>query len=462
MTEKNKSTKLGFRIWFSAIAFGLVGQIAWVVENMYFATFAQDIYTNSGRKDMAFIVTTLMVIFSAITATATTIFAGGLSDKLGKRKPFVSYGYIVWGITIMLFAAIPMKVSASSLAIIGFLLVLFDCIMTLAGSTANDAAFNAWITDVTDDTNRGRVNTVLSILPVFATVIVFIGLGSLYNSKSDDNRLFFIVLGLIPVIFGIIAVFVMKDSPSVVKNANPDYLKETFYGFRKDVIKENKMLYVCLFAICFLGISQQTFFSYLINFVQNTLKLGDNFVIPLAVIIVGSAVFTGVMGVLFDKFGRKRFYMPLLTVVVVATLVFYCLGFMNEKVWLYVLYPVGILMFGSMLSLGAALMSSFQDYIPTGKEGRFQGVRMCFSVLIPMIVGPLITLVIGLKDTDTSAVGFAPPFSIFLASSVIAVLAFVPMYFVRKDSDRLRAALSEIRLNKENAETPSPDVSEEQ
>ena len=79
----------------------------------------------------------------------------------------------------------------------------------------------------------------LSILPVFATVIVFIGLGSLYNSKSDDNRLFFIVLGLIPVIFGIIAVFVMKDSPSVVKNANPDYLKETLYGFRKDVIKEN-------------------------------------------------------------------------------------------------------------------------------------------------------------------------------------------------------------------------------
>ena len=119
-------------------------------------------------------------------------------------------------------------------------------------------------------------------------------------------------------------------------------------------------------------------------------------------------------------------------------------------------------MFGSMLSLGAALMSSFQDYIPTGKEGRFQGVRMCFSVLIPMIVGPLITLVIGLKDTDTSAVGFAPPFSIFLASSVIAVLAFIPLYFVRKDSDRLRAALSEIRLNKENLETPSTDVSEEQ
>ena len=83
MKENAKSTRLGWKIWFSEIVFGLVGQIAWVVENMYFATFAQDIYTNSGNRDMAYVVTTLMVIFSAITATVTTIFAGGLCDKLG-------------------------------------------------------------------------------------------------------------------------------------------------------------------------------------------------------------------------------------------------------------------------------------------------------------------------------------------------------------------------------------------
>ncbi len=38
---------LGTRIWFSAVLFGLIGQIAWVVENMYFATLAQDIFANS-------------------------------------------------------------------------------------------------------------------------------------------------------------------------------------------------------------------------------------------------------------------------------------------------------------------------------------------------------------------------------------------------------------------------------
>lgn len=435
-----KSTKLGKNIWFSAIVFGLVGQIAWVVENMYFSAFAQDIYNNSGNPDMSYIVSTLMVIFSAITATVTTIFAGGLCDKLGKRKPFVAYGYIAWGLTIMLFATIPMKVSASTLGLIGFLLVFFDCVMTLAGSTANDAAFNTWVTDVTDGTNRGKVNTILSIMPVFATVVVFIGLGSLYDKDKASNWLFFVVLGIIPIVAGILAIFTMKDSPNIVKNSNPNYLKETFYGFRKGVFKENKMLYVCLLTSCILGISQQTFFTYLINFVQNTLALGDGYVIPLAVVIVGAAVFTGVMGALFDKFGRKHFFMPLLSVIVVCTLLIYLLDFMGTSAYLPVLYVAGIFMLGSILSLGAALMSSFQDYIPSGAEGRFQGVRMCFTVMLPMIIGPLITLIIGLKDVNTSELGFAPPFSIFLAAAVVAVFAFIPLYFVRKDSARLRQA----------------------
>ena len=111
--EEKKSTPLGAKIWFSAVFFGLVGQIAWIVENMYFATFAQDIFANSGRPDMSYGVTTLMVILSAIAATVTTIFAGSLSDRAGKRKPFIAFGYIFWGLTIMLFALLPMKAEAS-------------------------------------------------------------------------------------------------------------------------------------------------------------------------------------------------------------------------------------------------------------------------------------------------------------------------------------------------------------
>ena len=436
-----KATPLGGRTWISAIVFGLVGQIAWVVENMYFSTFAQDIFANSGRANMSYLVTTLMVWLSAVTATVTTIFAGGWCDKTGKRKPFVAYGYIGWGITIMLFAAIPMQADANKVAGVAAMLIVFDCIMTFAGSIANDAAFNTWVTDITDTTNRGRINTILALMPVFATIIVFIGLGNLYNAAADSNWLFFVVLGAIPMVSGLMAIFIMKESPNVIKNTNPNFLKETFYGFRPSVAKENKMLYVCLATFAILGISQQTFFSYIINFVQNTLELGDSFAIPLAVIILGAAAITGLSGFLSDKFGKKHMIFPMLAVAIAGTLLMYLLKYMDKAVWLPLAYVIGILMLGSLLGLSGILMSSFQDYIPKGYEGRFQGVRMCFCVLIPMIIGPLVTLILGLKDADTGAAGFAPPFSMFLAASIIATLALVPALFVRKDAARLRETL---------------------
>ena len=182
-----KSTPLGKRIWFCAVFFGLIGQIAWVVENMFFAKFGQDLFDTQG--ELYYTVTTLMVILSALTATVTTIFAGGLVDKTGKRKPFITFGYIIWGVTIMLFAAVPINFSASENWGIIAVLVILDCVMTFFGSTSNDAAFNAWVTDVTDSTNRGKVNTILSVMPVVATVLVFgIGMFTYDNGATVTNE----------------------------------------------------------------------------------------------------------------------------------------------------------------------------------------------------------------------------------------------------------------------------------
>lgn len=433
--DEKRSTPLGARVWFSAVFFGLVGQIAWIVENMYFATFAQDIFANSGRADMSYGVTTLMVILSAVAATATTIFAGGLSDRTGKRKPFIAVGYIFWGFTIMLFALLPMKAEASKVGMIASLLVFFDCLMTFAGSTSNDAAFNAWVADVTDKTNRGKLNSILAILPVIAVVIVFVGLGSLYNSANESNALFFIVLGIIPIVAGILALFVLQDAPGIQKAEGKNYLKETFYGFQKEIIRNNKMIYICLSAACIIGIAQQTFFSYLINFLIVTLGLGDGFVIPMAVIIVGAAVFTAVMGILFDKKGRKHFYYPLLTVMILGILSFWMIQFTSGIAKTLILYVGGVLMMGGILSLTGAFTSSFQDYLPEGTEGRFQGVRMCFMVLIPMIVGPIISLLIGLDAMGMNGEGFVPPYALFMAAAIVALFAVIPIWYVRKDSN---------------------------
>ena len=452
-----KSTPLGKRIWFCAVFFGLIGQIAWVVENMFFAKFGQDLFDTQG--ELYYTVTTLMVILSALTATVTTIFAGGLIDKTGKRKPFITFGYIIWGVTIMLFAAVPINFSASENWGIIAVLVILDCVMTLFGSTSNDAAFNAWVTDVTDSTNRGKVNTILSVMPVVATVLVFgIGMFTYDNGATVTNeageivkvaigdrnplfiKLFFIIIGIFPMIGGVVSAFTMKDAPNIVRNSNPDYLKETFYGFRPSVVKANKMMYVTLAVICLLGIAQQTFMSYLINFIANTLGITD-YIVPLAAIIVVGAVITGVLGVFFDKIGRKKFYFPLLAILIVGAIVVYCMKFMPQNAYLPILIVGGIILLGAMLALGGALTSTFQDYIPKGAEGRFQGVRMIFTVLIPMVLGIAIAQVVGINSLDAHDAGqTTPPFELFLAAAVIVALAAIPLFFVFKDADRLRAA----------------------
>lgn len=429
--DNKKATPLGGKVWFNAIFFGLIGQVAWIVENMYFATFAQDIFANSGRSDMSYWVTTCMVILSALAATVTTIFAGAWSDRVGRRRPFISYGYIIWGLTIMLFALLPMRAGEGRLGLIAFLIVLFDCVMTFAGSTSNDAAFNAWVADNTDETNRGKLNGILSILPVIAVVIVFVGLGSLYNSANESNSLFFVVIGVIPIVAGILAVFILKDAQNVKASDTGSTWADTFYGFRHETIKSNRMLYVTLIGACLIGIAQQTFFSYLINFLIVTLGLGDGFVVPMAIIIVGSAVVTGVIGFMTDKHGRRGFYIPLLVMTIVGILSFYSLQYLSGGARTLVLYLGGVLMMGGILSLIGAFNANFQDYIPEGSEGRFQGVRMCFTVLVPMIVGPVISLILGLDAMGMNGNDFVPPYSLFMAAAIVAVVAIVPILKIR-------------------------------
>ena len=467
-----RPTPFGKKLWACAIIFGLIGQIAWVVENMFFAKFGQDLFDTRG--DLYFTVTTLMVILSAVTATVTTIFAGGLIDKTGKRKPFITFGYLIWGVTIMLFAAIPIDFSDDKSWGIIAVLVILDCVMTFFGSTANDAAFNTWVADVTDVSNRGKVNTILSVMPVIATVLVF-GIGMLtYDNgavvdgvkipiterDSMNIKLFFIIMGIFPMIGGLLSAFMMKDAPGIVKNSNPDYIKETFYGFRPSVIKSNKMMYVTLGTVCLLGIAQQIFMSYLINFIEKTLGI-TNYILPLAVIIVVGAVITGVLGVFFDKFGRKNFYFPLLAILVAGAIVVYCMKFMDSAAYLPILIVGGSVLLGAILSISGALTASFQDYIPKGAEGRFQGVRMCFTVLIPMVLGIVIAQLVGVNSLDAHDEGqMKPPFELFLAAAVVVAVAAIPLIWVVKDSARLRRDLMQRKLEESEDAAPAESAEE--
>ena len=441
MSNKNKAGALGAKVWSSIILFGLIGQIAWVVENMYFSRFMQNEITRAPYA------TTLMVAFSAIFATLSTLIGGALCDRAGKRKLFICWGYVIWGFTIMMFALVPMKPSEDKVLPMVILVVVMDCVMSIIGSISNDASFNTWITDISNTANRARVDTVLAIMPLVALAVVFGGFDSLTNESAttDDWKKFFLILGIIPTVGGLLGLFIMKDKKGIVPNKNNTFWSDFTYSLQPKVIKENKMLYVCLAGNMVSAIAYQVYVNYLFNIVEGTLKI-KNYIIPVGIIMVVAAVGSVIVSSAMDKHGKKHFYYPTIIAGIVGCIVIWFAKFFvdkNETAELIILIIGGILVIGVSLVMAGLFTASYRDYIPNGKEGLFQGCRMVMYVLVPMIIGPIVAqIIINVSNKGvTNSDNIVYPMELFLGAAVIMFFAFIPAKKVRDNQPKMHDEL---------------------
>lgn len=418
--------KLGARVWLGIILFGLAGQIAWMVENMYLNVYLYKTVTYDLNA------TSAMVAASAVVATVVTLFAGGLSDKVGKRKIFISTGYVLWGLSVFAFALITKEnsekffPSANAVALTTVMIIVMDCLMTAIGSTANDAAFNAWITDVTTSDNRAKAEGVLQIMPLAALLVIF----GVFDSFTQKGQwmVFFGVLGAITTAMGIIGIFLLKDSPDL-KPKSGNFFKELGHGFRPSVVKKNRDLYLIYAAICIIGIANNIYMTYLIIYVEYFLGIKD-YVLMLGAILILSAVFSVLFGFLRGKISLK--------ILLPAALAVYTLGglmmFFARNIWF--VSVSGIIMMTGYLWEMALLSACMRDNTPADKIGHFQGIRMVFSVLIPMCVGPFIGAYVSSTsngvyvDPTTGAEQPVPTNYIFLAAVIVNLLIVIPMAFM--------------------------------
>ena len=422
------------KFYASLIIFSLIGQIAWVVENMYFNVFIYNMF-NASPADIS-----AMVAASAIAATVTTLLIGALSDKLGKRKIFMCLGYILWGISILSFALIRVDVigklfpTASASAICITLVIIMDCVMTFFGSSANDAAFNAWLTDMTDNTNRGKAEGINAMMPLVAILAVFGGFMSFDLSKSESWTTIFAIIGAVVIAIGILGFFIIESNEKK-SDENSSYFKNIFYGFRPSVVRENIPLYLYLIAFAIFGISIQIFMPYLIIYYEKTLLMKD-YVLIMAPAIILASVFTVFWGRAYDKLGFNKSVIPSLTILSLGYILLF--AFTNAAL----VFIGSLLMMCGYLSGAAVFGAVIRDKTPESKAGMFQGLRIIGQVLIPGVVGPMISKEI-LRNADVivnndGTTSFLPSKWIFMGALVgIAVLAIylVPVMRSKKSAE---------------------------
>ena len=422
--------RLGARKWATLLLIGLFGQFAWTIENMYFNVFLyKTISTDPGYI-------AAMVGWSAAAATLTTLLMGALSDRVGKRKAFIAVGYVLWGLSTAAFGyitpenAAKLFPGANAVAAAATMVVVLDCVMTFFGSTANDAAFNAWVTDSTTTGNRGRAESVLAILPLISMLIIFGAFDGL--TQQGKWREFFNIFGLAVSAVGIIALLLVKDEPGL-RPRRDSYFKNLLYGLRPSVVRENPELYLSFAAFCLFSVAVQVFFPFLIIYIQYYLGIMD-YALVLGVVLILASVASVLSGKWIDRFGKLRFTVPAAAVMLAGLI-----GMFFVRSQLGVMIAGTVMMSGYMM-LTATLSANIRDWTPTDKVGHFQGIRMIFQVLLPMIIGPNIGAAVIRSNPMTyeelGQIKTVPTPGIYLAAAVVLLLIAVPVLLLKKRERR--------------------------
>ena len=170
---------------------------------------------------------------------------------------------------------------------------------------------------------------------------------------------------------------------------------------------------------------------YFMIYIQRGLGIqGDTFTITLGIVLVVASIIAIVFGLFMDKIGRSKVIIPALFVMFVGTLV---MTFVRDQIGVI---AGGIVLMAGYLSSTAIFASKIRDYEPEGRVGIFQGVRMVFVVMVPMVTGPYIGQAVShingsyYTDPTYGTTSIQPNQYIFLFTGIILLFILIPLSFL--------------------------------
>ncbi|MGQ4914073.1 MAG: MFS transporter [Candidatus Asgardarchaeia archaeon] len=417
------SEKLSPRILITIVFLSFAGQLAWAVENQYYNVFMY----NAIAPVPLYV--SYMVAASAVVATITSILIGALSDVKGKRKIFLLIGYTFWAITTAIF---PFAGILKPVIVAVTVAIIFDCIMTFFGSTGYDATFNAYVTDVTTLSNRGKAVSIVQLMSLVATLITY-GLSG-FIITMFGYFFFFYFVGALVGLFGITGALLAPE-PETLKPLNISIWEHIGSTFRKDRIKNYKDYFLVLTGAGLWGMAVNVFFPFVLIYLQHYIKIGLELAsLLIFVAILASMIAAYPIGMLIDKIGRKKIA---IAAVFLESISLFLFALTTD---LLLLTITGTLWVFFMTVWGIASGTWIKDLYPEEKRGQFSGYFILFTVLFTMVPGPLIggwlASEFGIPTTIGGEAGFIPTPIIFMAAALLILLTVLPLIPAKELKDK--------------------------
>ena len=443
--KQNGIQKTGFRTWLLVWGLGLAGQICWNMENQWFNTF---VYAKIG-KDPSII--TGMLICSAAATTFATFFFGTWADRTGKRRTFIAWGYILWGVFTIAFG-LTQFISKELYLLMAVSVVLADTVMSFFGSMGNDAGFNTWTNDIMTDRNRGQIGAALATQPVLGTILGTV-VGGMIVGENDNYMLLFIVMGVFVIVFGFISLFALNEKDDVTPSVRGSFRQQflSVFNFKK-FFQLRELVWVNLgVAIFFIGFN--VYFAYIGNYLIYYLGYTADMMGIIEAVPLVLAMLTAIpIGVLINKNRHPFIAVASIAVNIVGLLILFpvkaenvdATQIFNPILWLGV-FVVGV---GYVGILQTTKVWTKQLY-PADAKGQFEGIWILFFVLIPMIGGSLIGQAVvktsgeTFVNAESGLTEYVPNGNVFIVGAAVILLSLVPFLLAARCHKRRAQAEQE-------------------
>ena len=155
-------------------------------------------------------------------------------------------------------------------------------------------------------------------------------------------------------------------------------------------------------------------------------------------VVFGAAILVGAginlyLTRLSDKMDKGRLLYAAATVMASGLVAMYFSKWGSHTLRLVGFGVAGLVMITGYIFISALAGAIVRDNTPAADAGKLQGVRMVFSVLIPMLLGPLVGNAINraannplpdMSSADVMTTAYVPAPEIFLAAGAVLLLIF--------------------------------------